>query len=123
METLFRLLLVRPAEALQPGQDAIVAAQAALDRVVALACSLAAPRSTAAAALARRSQLCHVNKAAVLLLSGAVSDCGTVLLAYTGKAAYSIPAYSDRQPGSSRTRQRAALLALTGTGCGVGHPR
>lgn len=41
----------------------------------------------------------------------------------TGKAAYSIPAYSDRQPGSSRTRQRAALLALTGTGCGVGHPR
>ena len=42
---------------------------------------------------------------------------------FTGKAAYSIPAYSDRQPGSSRTRQRAALLALTGTGCGVGHPR
>ena len=35
----------------------------------------------------------------------------------------STPAYSDRQPGSSRTRQRAALLALTGTGCGVGHPR
>jgi hypothetical protein len=34
-----------------------------------------------------------------------------------------LTAYSDRQPGSSRTRQRAALLALTGTGCGVGHPR
>jgi hypothetical protein len=31
-----------------------------------------------------------------------------------------LPAYSDRQPGSSRPRQRAAPLALTGTGCGVG---
>ena len=46
-----------------------------------------------------------------------------LFLVATGKAAYSIPAYSDRQPGSSRTPQGAALLALTGTGCGVGHPR
>ena len=45
---------------------------------------------------------------------------GTAHLTFIGKAAYSILAYSDRQPGWSRTRQRAALLALTGTGCRVG---